>query len=140
MSCNRYAGFGWLPDEQLGPRLLARTLSPIDAARAAILAVANLELRGETILIAPAAPHGLADIATALTNPHAIVERCYPGSAAVLERIGVELAPTHFWPICEIRKARDILGWSPRLTFDIWLKTQGWVGENAETRLNEHLP
>ena len=94
MSCNRYAGFGWVPDEHFGPRLLARTLSPIDVARAAILAAANVELRGETFLIAPAAPHGLADIATVLTNPHAVVERCYPGSAAVLERLGTELAPT----------------------------------------------
>ena len=125
-TCLRYCGFGYVPDEDLGPRLLARTASPRDVARATILAAARFDLRGEVFCIAPQAPHTLADMVGAFSDPHAVLEKYYPGASAILEAQGQALAPTNFWPITDARKARQVLGWRATWTFEKWLTMHGW--------------
>jgi hypothetical protein len=41
---------------------------------------------------------------------------------------GHALTPAHFWPITSIRKAKFVLGWEPRYTFETWLAEHGWQG------------
>ncbi|MAE62734.1 MAG: hypothetical protein CMJ18_00555 [Phycisphaeraceae bacterium] len=126
-SCIRYSGFGYVPDEELGPRLLARTASPGDVARATILAATRFDLRGDVFVIAPEAPHTIADMVTALTDPHAVVEKYFPGASAILAAQGQALQSTNFWPITDTRKARLMLGWRAELTFEKWLQMHGWT-------------
>ena len=109
-SCIRYSGFGYIPDEALGPRLLARTASPRDVARATILAATNFDLRGEVFVVAPEAPHTVEDMVDALSDPYAVLEKYYPGASDVLAATGQELAPTNFWPMVDTRRARVLLG------------------------------
>jgi UDP-glucose 4-epimerase len=125
-SCIRYSGFGYMPDEDLGPRLLARTISPRDAARATILAATNYDLKGDLFLIAPEAPHRIVDMAMALTDPYKVLEEYFPGASAILARRDMELLPTNFWPICSTRKAHRVLGWRAELNFENWLNMHGW--------------
>jgi len=134
-SCIRYSGFGYLPDEELGPRLLARTASPRDVARATILAATNFELQGDMFMIAPDAPHTIVDMVAALTDPKAVLEKYFPGASEVLGSRGMELTSTNFWPITSTRKARLVLGWRPELTFERWLEMHGW---SRPTRPPDH--
>ena len=119
-----------MPDNDLGPRLICRTLPPSDVARAAILAATNYELRGDVFLIAPQSPFTPIDMMQAFNDPQAVVEKYFPGACAILEKRGMELTPTNFWPMSDTRKAKLVLGWEPQLTLEIWLTNNGWSKPN----------
>jgi len=124
----RLCGFGWVPDSELGGKLLARTLPPRDVGRAMICAVQKEGLVGELFHIAPKSPLTERDMMAARTDPRAIVEKYYPGGAAVLESSGVGIEPGNFYPVSNISKAERVLGWTPEMTFERWLRDQGWTG------------
>ncbi len=126
ISVMRYMAFGYRGDAELGARLLARYLTPRDAARAAIQAVVTEGLRGEVFNIGPKTPLVETDIVRALASPQEVSEKYFPGSAKVLERAGQKLLPEMFWPVTSIEKARLLLGWEPQYTFETWLMEHGW--------------
>jgi len=122
----RLCGFGWMPDAELGPRLLARTLPSRDVGRAMICAVQKDGLVGELFVIAPKSPLTERDMIAAFSDPWEVIERHYPGAAAILESRGVELEHGNFYPVSNISKAEHILGWTPKMTFDRWLKNPSY--------------
>jgi hypothetical protein len=126
-SCNRYCGFGWFPDEELGPRLMCRSIFPRDAARASIMAATNTDLRGAMLLIAPRPVHTPTDAIIAMHDPHAVLEKYYPGASRILEARGIELTHEHFWPMCDTRRTQLLIGWTPDETFERWLGRYGWT-------------
>ncbi len=124
----RLCGFGWVPDSELGGKLLARTLPPRDVGHAMICGVQQDGLAGEIFLVAPKSPLTQRDMMAARTDPRAVVEKHYPGAVAVLESSGMEIEPENFYPVSNIAKAGRVLGWTPRMTFGRWLQEQGWPG------------
>lgn len=129
----RLGAFGYLEDAALGPKLLNLAISATDAARAAYLAVEKSGFQGEAVIIAPSSPFRQPDIAEGLLNPEAVVERYYPGAGAILKREGLPVTTAQFSSVCSIRRARLLLGWEPRLTFESWLRMKGWTGASPDT-------
>lgn len=124
----RLCGFGWVPDDQLGPRLLARSLAPADVARAMLGAASTEGLHGDVFLIAPANPFTAQEMVAAFADPLAVLEHRFPGAGDILAAGGHALEPTHCYPAIDTRRARRLLGWAPRLTFESWLQARGWHG------------
>jgi UDP-glucose 4-epimerase len=122
----RYMAFGYRPDKNLGPQLLARSLTPSDIARAVLRVASMDDLRGDVFNIGPKTPLTNQDIIAAKTNPEAVVERHFPGAVEVLKANGYKLTWDEFWPVTSIRKAKLILGWEPQYTFETWLGERGW--------------
>jgi nucleoside-diphosphate-sugar epimerase len=122
----RYMAFGYEADKDLGPHLLARSLTPSDVARAVLRVASMDDLRGDVFNIGPKTPLTNEDIIAAKTNPEAVVERYFPGAFAVLKANGYKLIWDDFWPVTSIRKAKLILGWEPQYTFETWLGERGW--------------
>lgn len=126
ISVLRYMAFGYRKDTRLGLGLLSRSLSASDAARATILAVQANGMKGEIFNIGPKSPLTNSDITRALKDPAAVLERHFPGSAAIIEQAGHQIVPELFWPVTSIEKARRLLGWEPRYSFETWLEDHGW--------------
>jgi UDP-glucose 4-epimerase len=122
----RYMDFSDIPDEKLGPRLLARSVSPKDVARAVLRAASLDGLDGGVFHIGPKSPLTNSDIIAALSDSKATLEKHFPGAAMILETNGFAIKPSHFWPVTSIRKAKLILGWEPAFTFEAWLIARGW--------------
>ena len=122
----RLGAFGYQEDSALGPKLLNLALSAADAARAAYLAVEKIGFEGEPILIAPASPFTQADVIEGIQDPEGILEKYYPGSLAILRREGLAVAPSNFYSVCTIRRAKLLLDWAPGFTFESWLRLKGW--------------
>jgi nucleoside-diphosphate-sugar epimerase len=122
----RYMGFGYKADQRLGLGLLSRHLSARDAGRAALLAVTANGMKGEIFHVGPKSPLTNSDILQAAKDPASVLEKYYPGSAAVVERAGFSLSPEMFWPVTSVEKARRLLGWEPQYTFESWLADYGW--------------
>jgi len=123
----RYCGLHALPAEQLGLGLLARQLTADDAAAATLLAVSRPELRDEVIHIAPVSPLTQRDInESLLKNPWPVLERHWPGCCALLKNRGIEPERRWFWPVTRTDKARLMLAWRPRHTFETVLRAWGW--------------
>jgi nucleoside-diphosphate-sugar epimerase len=122
----RYMAFGYAPDDKLGLLLLARYVTPRDAARAAIRAASVEGLEGDVFHIGPSSPLTNEDVLSALENPEAVIESYYPGACEVLRANGQEFNTEYFWPVTRIRKARQILDWEPEFTFEVWLRDHGW--------------
>lgn len=127
LSVLRYMAFGYKKDASLGPSLLARALTAADAARAALRAVCTGGLKGEIFNIGPKTPLTNADIARALQDPAAVVEKHFPGAGEILEKTGQRLSSEMCWPVTSIEKARRLLGWEPSYTFASWLADHGWT-------------
>lgn len=123
----RYMAFGYRGDDDLGPNLLARSLTAADVARANLLAATNTNLVGEVINIGPDTPLTNADLFEAQKDPEAVIERYWPGSVATLDQLGIKLRPENFWPVTRIRRAKQLLGWTPQTTFTTWLTSKGWT-------------
>jgi len=122
----RYVAFGYGPDKELGPGLLARSIAPRDVARACLAAATKDNLRGDVFHIGPKSPLTNPDIVAAMKDPATVLEKHYPGAMEVLKARGIGLKSDDFWPVTSIRKAHLMLGWEPEYTFDVWLKENGW--------------
>lgn len=127
----RYMAFGYGPDDDLGPRLLARTVAARDAARAAILAASSNRFIGEVFNIGPQTPLTYSDIIAAISDPEKVLESHFPGAVKVLHDRNVELNANYFWPVTRIQKAQRLLNWQPQVTFESWLQQQGWRGSTT---------
>lgn len=123
----RYMGFGYIPPEKVNLDLLARYLDADDVARANLLAAGLPNVEDEVIHIGPDTPLTQGDIQTALNDPWSVLEKYWPGSSAVIKRLGLTPRGDHFWPVTRIDKAKNVLGWQPRVTFESWLRSQGWA-------------
>ena len=62
----------------------------------------------------------------AMTDPWAVLEKHWPGSAAVLKARNIEPNFANFWPVTRIDRAKRVLGWQPRDTFERYLQQLGW--------------
>ncbi len=118
----RYMAFGYKGG--FNPRLLSRTLSAQDAARAAILACTTHGLPGEVFNIGPLSPLTPNDIPQAILNPGDLIERIYPRSTQTLLTAGFPpLQTSDLLPATSIQKACTLLNWRPIWTFPDWLAT-----------------
>jgi nucleoside-diphosphate-sugar epimerase len=127
----RYMAFGYGEDARLGPSLLARSLTAADTARACLCAVGLDSLRGDVFNIGPKTPLTNADILAAVNDPEGVVEKYFPGAVEVLRASGYTPTFDDLWPVTSIRKAKLILGWEPRYTFETWLTEHGWKGKRV---------
>lgn len=120
----RYMSFekGTIP----GPNLLARDVVAHDAASANLLAATKPGLAYDVLNIGPDTPLTNQDIVAALEDPHAVIEKYWPGATEFLKAGNVELQHTHFWPVTRIDKARQVLGWTPEYSFETYLRSLGW--------------
>jgi nucleoside-diphosphate-sugar epimerase len=131
--------YAWVVNEANASRglvLLARGVGDTDVAEANLLAATAPGLSDHVLLIGPDVPFKQADIQLAQTDPAAVVERHWPGAVAVLGERAKRLKSEHFWPVCRIDRAKQILGWRPKVTFERFLRGLGWrpAGElNATT-------
>jgi len=122
----RYMAFGYNRDEKVGVNLLARSVAGSDVARAVILAATRGPFEGDVIHIGPDTPLTNADIIAAQADPWAVIEKYYPGASEIIRNQGDDLRWHNFWPATRITKAKRMLGWQPRYTFEAWLKRHGW--------------
>lgn len=130
IACLRYTYFDSREDLALGVNLLARMISVRDVGRAVFAALQSPHhLNGEVFHIGVDTPLTNRDIGAASIDPVAVVERHYPGAAAILERENIALQFANFWPLPTIEKAKKILNWSPQITFEWWLRQHGWNGK-----------
>ncbi|MCZ7643811.1 MAG: NAD(P)-dependent oxidoreductase [Planctomycetota bacterium] len=126
----RYMAFGSY--SKPGPDLLARVLMPLDVAQANLAAAMKDDLGFQVLHIGPETPLTCQDIEAAVGgDPYAVVEKHWPGSAEFLRARGIELPAQCFWPVTRIDKARRVLGWRPEVTFESWLREQGWNGNRT---------
>ena len=106
--------------------LLARGVTAADTARANLLATIAEDVSYEMMLIGPSTPITNQDIVKAQSDPESIIEKYWPGAMKVLLENNLKAAPHDFWPPVNIDHARRILGWEPELTFESWLRKNGW--------------
>jgi nucleoside-diphosphate-sugar epimerase len=121
----RFCGFGHKSTPE-GEWLLTIVMSARDAARACLCAMQRNEARGEVYHITSGTPLTESDVRLAMTDPHAALERRFPGAVEILERQGCEIAAKYFHPNFPIDKARRELGYEPIDTFENWLRQHGW--------------
>lgn len=133
----RYMAFGYNSTVTDGTRYLRKLLHSEDAASAAIAAATSTGLKGEVFNIASYTPLTQADVPTALKNPGDVLERYYPGSIAFLQKLNINVQPKTLLPASRIDKAKKMLHWQPRWTFEFWLTDQGWRpdGQYIDTQL-----
>jgi nucleoside-diphosphate-sugar epimerase len=112
--------------EKLGIALLNRYLTADDAARATLLAATAPGIRDEVFNIGPETPLTQRDTQEAMTDPAAVLERHWPGSVALLQKHGITPTFGNFWPVTRIDRAKRVLGWQPRDTFEKYLAQLGW--------------
>lgn len=126
IACLRFMGFGYNSKTPGGPRYLSKLLHSEDAASAAIAAATSRGLKGEVFNIASYTPLTKADVPAVWKNPGDLLERHYPGSVAILEKLDIKVQPSMLLPASRIDKAKKMLHWQPRWTFESWLHSQGW--------------
>lgn len=133
IACMRYMAFGYQPDDDLGLGLLARTVASRDCASACILAATRSDLRGEVFHIGPDSPLVPEHIGEALVgDPIGLLESMYPGCTPYIEKqYKTRVRGSWFWPVTSTRRAKLILGWKPRYTFERWLRGKGWTPQTA---------
>lgn len=106
--------------------LLARGGTAADTARANLFAVIAKDISYEMMLIGPETPFINLDMVKAQSDPESVLEKYWPGASKVLLEKDLKLSPNYFWPAVNIDHARRVLGWEPEVTFDGWLRQQGW--------------
>lgn len=114
---------------KMGNQLLARGAHNTDHARANILAATTAGLTDHIIHCGPATPINGRDISAALKDPWTVVEQYWPGCSDCLRAVDFKMMSRHFWPVTRIERARQLLGWEPRITFTDYLREIGWTGE-----------
>jgi UDP-glucose 4-epimerase len=122
----RYMAFDDTPFEKLGLALLSRYMTADDVARATLLAATVPGIRDEVLNIGPETPLVQRDTHEAMTDPWPVLERYWPGCSAVLKKHGLQPNFAHFWPVTQIDRAKRVLGWQPRDTFEKFLSQFGW--------------
>ncbi len=122
----RYVAFGEIPGERLGLRLLARHVSAEDAGQATLLAATVPGLKDEIVHVGPDTPFTQQDVNEAQRDPAAVLERYWPGCMAVLAAQDLTPRPEHLWPVTRIDRAKRLLGWQPKHTFEAFLLASGW--------------
>ena len=101
--------------------LFQRSVTRKDLVRAAVLAIENDNLDHEVFLLSGATEFTKEDVPMLRTNPEQVIEKYYPGAAALLKEYGANLealyASKDLWKIDDISKAERLLGWKPTFTF-----------------------
>ncbi len=127
----RLGAFGYMPDDELGLKLLSCALAPADAARAAFLAVEGERFRGEAVIIGPSIPFSQVEVESASFDRLALIEKYYPGAGPILAREGIAPTAADLRPMASNRLAWQFLGWEPQFTFADWLCRKGWLSPEA---------
>lgn len=121
--------YGYVRDNDVttyGLGLLSRSVAVEDVARANLLALTQPGLKDHLLLVAAKTPFTAEDLAWADRDPWSMVERYWPGSRKVLQRSGRQVLARHLYPIFQINRAREVLGWEPHTTFETFLGKLGW--------------
>lgn len=119
--CMRPPGFMPRPQLELGRLLLGMFAHVSDVVSAHVAAVsATMPSRCEAFWCTNALPYTAADAAALRSEPAAVVERYWPGVPAWFEARGHKIGPVGV--LYDLSRSRDILGWTPEYTFDVWWK------------------
>jgi UDP-glucose 4-epimerase len=122
----RYMAFDDTPMQKLGLALLARYLTADDVGRATLLAATAPGIADEVLNIGPDTPLTQQDVNDAMTDPMAVLERNWPGAGDILRKHNLQPHRDHFWPVTRIDRAKRVLDWQPRDTFERFLGELGW--------------
>jgi nucleoside-diphosphate-sugar epimerase len=109
-----------------GLGLLGRAIGAEDVARANLLSLTRPGLTDHVLIIGAEAPFDEDDLRAAQADPLGVIERHWPGSASVLRGAGCVVEPRHLSPMFCIARAKRVLGWRPRITFETYLRHLGW--------------
>jgi UDP-glucose 4-epimerase len=105
-----------------------------DAVRAIIVSIDASDIGTDIFCIASRVPFVPADAPELVTNPSKVVERYYPGCSQILEGLGLKL-PDRIHKVILTEKAKQLLGFSPRFSFDAFLAEL-----NSESRMRRDAP
>jgi len=112
----RYMAFGAADVRKLGVSLVARYVPTEDVAEANLLAAESETIRFEVFNIGPDCPLTNEDVVLGVRDPEAALEKHWPGSVELLKANGYAL-PAVLWPVADITKAKQVLGWQPQYGF-----------------------
>jgi nucleoside-diphosphate-sugar epimerase len=125
----RYAAVQDKPVHEIGFTLLSHRMTAVDVARLNLLAATRAGLCDEVFCVGPESPLSQDEVDRSALDPWSILERHWPGCAALLRAKGLAPAPRDFWPVIRIDKAKRILGWQPESRFENYLRHLGWAGQ-----------
>jgi len=107
--------------------LISRHLVVEDCAMANIQGCESDRVCDDVLLIGPHCPLENADLIEAFKDRDAVIEKHWPGSLELFERAGFNTRGV-LWPCCDIRRARQVLGWEPQYGY-------GWLLEKVKNGL-----
>lgn len=99
--------------------LISRITVREDCADANLRACTAANVENDVLLIGPDNRMSNQDIVRSITALEEVVDKYWPGSVDLLKEAGFKIKGK-LWPACDITRARQVLGWSPRYDFD-WL-------------------
>jgi nucleoside-diphosphate-sugar epimerase len=127
----RYMSFGG-DDRRVGVGLVARHLPTDDVAEANLRAVELETLCFEVFNIGPDCPLTNEDVVRGLRDPEGVLEKYWPGSVRWLRDAGYPIPPI-LWPVADITKAKQVLGWRPTWGFaDLIAELRAAAGQGEE--------
>ena len=116
----RYMAFAGEPNPKAATELIVRELCPDDVARANWAAARCKTLGVETFHVAPDCPLDVHDVVAGLSDPHAVIEKHFPGAVELLgkNKFGIR---KNLFPVLESSRTKQLLGWSPQYNFQTFL-------------------
>jgi UDP-glucose 4-epimerase len=112
----RYMSFGAADDRRVGVGLVARHVPTDDVAEANLRAAELETMCFDVFNIGPDCPLTNEDIVRGLRDPEGVLEKYWPGSVPLLKAAGYSIPPI-LWPVADIIKAKQVLGWRPSWGF-----------------------
>ena len=108
----RYMAFGAEDERRVGVGLVARHVPTDDVAEANLRAAELKTLCFDVFNIGPDCPLTSEDVVRSLQDPEGVLEKYWPGSVSLLQGAGYSI-PATLWPVADITKAQQVLGWQP---------------------------
>lgn len=122
--CLRPPAFMPKPELEQGLGLLGTWADVSDIVSAHVAAVsAPMPTLYEPFWTTTAMPYAASEALELRQSPATVVERYWPGAPAWFEARGLSIPPIP--AIYDTSRSRDILGWEPRYTFDVWWSKRG---------------
>jgi UDP-glucose 4-epimerase len=120
----RYCAVLWSctrPEEISQPvNLLSRDITVEDSAEATLLACEAEEVYDDVLLIAQDSPFASGDLVRAAYHQDSVLEGYRPDCLQLLKNAGFS-TKGRIWPLTDITRAKQVLGWRPTHDFDWFL-------------------
>ena len=119
--CIRPPAFMPKPELERGRCLLGMWADVSDVVAAHVAAVAApMPSKYEPFWSTNPLPYVAEDAQALRDNPRTVIERYWPGAPRWFEERGMSVGPVRV--IYDLSRAKEILGWAPRYSFDVWWK------------------